>query len=89
MRLQIAQIGEEVLREPANELSCEESISAKTRELIEHIGGQAGGTHLRRSLGRIREFSSLDGSIVTVSADGTGRIYRVVTLQEVAGLLEN
>lgn len=31
MRLQIAQIGEEVLQEPANELSREEIISAKTR----------------------------------------------------------
>jgi hypothetical protein len=31
VRLQIAQIGEEVLQEPANELSREEIISAKTR----------------------------------------------------------
>jgi peptide deformylase len=37
VRLQIAQIGEEVLREPANELSREEILSAKTRELIEHM----------------------------------------------------
>ena len=37
MRLHIAQIGEEVLREPANELSREEILSAKTQELIEHL----------------------------------------------------
>lgn len=37
MRLQIAQIGEEVLRAPANELSREEILSAKTQELIEHM----------------------------------------------------
>ena len=35
MRLQIAQIGEEVLRAPANELSREEILSTKTQELIE------------------------------------------------------
>jgi hypothetical protein len=49
VRLQIAPIGEEVLREPANELSCEEIITAKTRELIEHVGGQAGGPHRPRA----------------------------------------
>ena len=37
MRLQIAQIGEEVLRAPANELSREEILSTKTQELIEHM----------------------------------------------------
>jgi peptide deformylase len=37
MRLQIAQIGEEVLRTPANELSREEILSARTQELIEHM----------------------------------------------------
>jgi peptide deformylase len=37
VRLQIAQIGEEVLRAPANELSREEILSAKTQELIEHM----------------------------------------------------
>jgi peptide deformylase len=37
VRLQIAQIGEEVLREPANELSREDILSAKTQELIEHM----------------------------------------------------
>ena len=33
----IVQIGEEVLRAPANELSREEILSAKTQELIEHM----------------------------------------------------
>ena len=37
VRLQIAEIGEEVLRESANALSREEILSAKTQELIEHI----------------------------------------------------
>src|SRR4030081_756967 len=37
MRLQIAQIGEEVLRTPANELSREEILSARTEELIEYM----------------------------------------------------
>ena len=37
MRLQIAQIGEEVLRAQANELSREEIRSAKTQELIGHM----------------------------------------------------
>lgn len=37
MRLQIAQIGEEVLRAPANQLSREDILSAKTQELIEHM----------------------------------------------------
>jgi peptide deformylase len=37
VRLQIAQIGEEVLRAPANELSREEILSTKTQELIEHM----------------------------------------------------
>ena len=37
MRLHIVQIGEEVLRAPANELSREEILSAKTQELIEHM----------------------------------------------------
>ena len=37
MRLHIVQIGEEVLRVPANELSREEILSAKTQELIEHM----------------------------------------------------
>ena len=37
MRLQIAQIGEEVLRAPANELSREEILSPKTQELIQHM----------------------------------------------------
>ena len=37
MRLQIAQIGEEVLRLPANELSREQILSAKTQELIEQM----------------------------------------------------
>jgi peptide deformylase len=37
VRLQIAQIGEEVLRAPANELSREEILSARTQELIEHM----------------------------------------------------
>jgi peptide deformylase len=36
-RLHIVQIGEEVLRAPANELSREEILSAKTQELIEHM----------------------------------------------------
>jgi peptide deformylase len=35
--MQVAQIGEEVLREPANELSREEITGAKRRELIEHM----------------------------------------------------
>jgi peptide deformylase len=37
MRLHIAQIGEEVLRVPANELSRKEILSAKTEELIEYM----------------------------------------------------
>lgn len=37
MRLQIVQIGEEVLRGRARELSREEIVSAKTQELIEHM----------------------------------------------------
>ena len=37
MRLQIAQIGEQVLREPANELSRQDILSPKTQELIEHM----------------------------------------------------
>ena len=37
MRLQIVQIGEEVLRGQARELSREEILSAKTQELIEHM----------------------------------------------------
>lgn len=37
MRLQIVQIGEEILRAPANELSREEIVSPKTQELIEHM----------------------------------------------------
>jgi peptide deformylase len=37
VRLQIAQIGEEVLRSPANQLSREDILSAKTQELIEHM----------------------------------------------------
>ena len=37
MRLQIAQIGEEVLRLPANELSRERILSPKTQELIEQM----------------------------------------------------
>jgi peptide deformylase len=37
VRLQIAQIGEEVLREAASELSREDILSAKTQELIEHM----------------------------------------------------
>ena len=37
MRLQIAQIGEEVLRAPARELSREEILSARTQELIAHM----------------------------------------------------
>jgi peptide deformylase len=37
VRLQIAQIGEEVLRAPANALSREEILSTKAQELIEHM----------------------------------------------------
>jgi len=37
VRLQIVQIGEEVLRAPAHELSREEILSPKTQELIEHM----------------------------------------------------
>ena len=37
MRLHIVQIGEEVLRAPANELSREEILSAKIQELIERM----------------------------------------------------
>ena len=37
MRLHIVQIGEEVLRAPANELSREEILSAKIQELMEHM----------------------------------------------------
>lgn len=37
MRLQITQIGEEVLRAPAHELSREEILSARTQELIGHM----------------------------------------------------
>jgi peptide deformylase len=37
VRLQIAQIGEEVLRAPAKQLSREDILSAKTQELIEHM----------------------------------------------------
>jgi peptide deformylase len=37
VRLHIVQIGEEVLRAQANELSREEILSAKTQELIEHM----------------------------------------------------
>jgi len=37
MRLQIVQAGEEVLRVPARDLSREEILSEKTRELIEHM----------------------------------------------------
>jgi peptide deformylase len=37
MRLQIVQIGEEVLRGQARELSRDEILSAKTQDLIEHM----------------------------------------------------
>jgi peptide deformylase len=37
VRLQITQIGEQVLRESAHQLSREEILSAKTQELIEHM----------------------------------------------------
>ena len=37
MRLQIAQIGEQVLRAPANQLSRQDILSPKTQELIEHM----------------------------------------------------
>jgi peptide deformylase len=37
MRLQIVQIGEEVLRERARELSRDEILSEKTQDLIEHM----------------------------------------------------
>jgi peptide deformylase len=37
VRLQIAQIGEQVLRAPANELSRQDILSPKTQELIEHM----------------------------------------------------
>ena len=37
VRLQITQIGERVLREPAQQLSREEILSAKIQELIEHM----------------------------------------------------
>jgi len=37
LRLQITQIGERVLREPAQQLSREEILSAKIQELIEHM----------------------------------------------------
>ena len=37
MRLQIVQIGEEILRGQARELSRDEILSAKTQELIEHM----------------------------------------------------
>lgn len=37
MRLHIAQIGEQVLRAPANELSRQDILSPKTQELIEHM----------------------------------------------------
>ena len=37
MRLQIVHAGEEVLRVPARELSRQEILSEKTRELIEHM----------------------------------------------------
>jgi peptide deformylase len=37
MRLQIVQAGEEVLRQPTRELSREEILGEKTRELIEHM----------------------------------------------------
>ena len=37
MRLQIAQIGEQVLRAPANELSRQDILSPKTQALIEHM----------------------------------------------------
>ena len=37
MRLQIAQIGEQVLRAPANELSRQDILCPKTQELIEHM----------------------------------------------------
>jgi peptide deformylase len=37
MRVQIIQAGEEVLRVPARELSREEILSEKTRDLIEHM----------------------------------------------------
>lgn len=37
MRLQIVQIGEEVLRGPARLLSRDEILSAKTQDLIEHM----------------------------------------------------
>src|SRR5712671_1615540 len=37
VRLQITQIGEQVLRESAHQLSREEIVSAKIQELIEHM----------------------------------------------------
>jgi peptide deformylase len=37
VRLQIIQVGEEVLRVPARELSRQEILSEKTRDLIEHM----------------------------------------------------
>jgi peptide deformylase len=37
VRLQIAQIGEQVLRAPANALSRQDILSPKTQELIEHM----------------------------------------------------
>jgi peptide deformylase len=37
VRLHIAQIGEQVLRAPANELSRQDILSPKTQELIEHM----------------------------------------------------
>ena len=37
MRVQIIQAGEEVLRVPARELSPQEILSEKTRDLIEHM----------------------------------------------------
>jgi len=37
VRLQIAQIGEQVLRAPANELSRQDILSPKTQALIEHM----------------------------------------------------
>jgi peptide deformylase len=37
VRLQIAQIGEQVLRAPANELCRQDILSPKTQELIEHM----------------------------------------------------
>jgi peptide deformylase len=37
MRLKLVQVGEEVLRQPARELSSEEIVSAEIQQLIEHM----------------------------------------------------